>query len=175
MRSVFLFILLMVPLISMAQISNDGKSGTSNKIIPQTSNKFSILFSGSTNAPFGVRVLYSEIFGGYVAFKSNFDLTRENHYDISVGAAKMILNNLVLYLGGGVDLGYHEDVWDASYDSGYYRDFGVLFETGTIIKTRVLTYELGFGTGIAKYHDFSKYSDEVRERFFVNFGIGYSF
>ncbi|MBE0676606.1 MAG: hypothetical protein IH591_18270 [Bacteroidales bacterium] len=165
MRRIILFILLMVPLVTVAQISNDGKSGTNKNKATNTGNNLSILYSGATNAPFVLRVLYCEAYGGSVAFKSDFD----DYFFISAVGATAILNNLAIYLGGGVDIGYEEGI-------SYWKDFGILFETGTIIKTQVVTIEIGLGTTIAKYHSFNiEYPDEVRPSFFVNFGIGYSF
>lgn len=183
MKKTLFTLFVLLPVLSSAQISNDGKSdspsSSSAKKSSNSSRNFSILYSASTNAPFGAKIQYCKSFGGYIAFKSDFGLGGEeyestnnwsyqDHYYLTGGLAIGLGSKANLYLGTGLDLGYYEnnDYWT--------EQPGLVFEAGTILKGKRIAFDLGLGYSSFKLIWESNHKEEgIASFFFVNLGIGF--
>lgn len=186
MKKTLLLILVMVPALSVAQITNDGKSdvqsssGTKNN--SSSGKNFALLYSASTNAPFGAKIQYCKSFGLYAAFKTDFNIMGKageedyygGHYYITGGPTIGLGSKANLYLGLGPDLGWFEQ----SLGGGHYNHSegaGAVIEVGTILKRNKMVYDLGIGYSSFLVYE-SDYNKEGNYKYlFLNFGIGFKF
>jgi hypothetical protein len=171
MRKLLLSLFVFLPIVTFSQITNDGKSDVITiQTSPQTSAPFTLLFAGSTKAPFGIKLQYCKSLGVYAAVKTDFELIQYNSY-LTAGALKSIGKSANLYFGGGFDLVRYVEDGSSSRDSGY------LIETGTVLKHEKFAFDFGLGLAVENwdYHENGIKGIEKYRSIFMNFGIGFSF
>lgn len=175
-RNIFLVLLLM-PSVLLAQLDKDGKTElTTNRIKQTDRGTHSILFSGSTLTPFGVKYQYCKNFGGYISFRTDaglidWDLT------ISAGISKSTGKYSFFWFGGGFDLGDRE-YWE--HDGWWGKDPGYEIETGWLfIGETGFSFDIGLGSAINIYYSYDQSWSNggvgYRARPFLILGLGYSF
>lgn len=141
---------------------------------PEVSNPklmpFSILYSGSTSSPFGIKLQYCKSFGVYASFKTDFGLM-EFFSIASGGILKSIWHPVAIYLGTGISLVRGEGEW-------FYREApSPEFEGGIIFKLNRLALDVGGGLVIADniVYDSGEIIDHNALWFSVTIGIGINF
>jgi hypothetical protein len=129
------------------------------------------LYSGATNAPFGVKFQYYKSFGAYASIKTDLGLL-ENFCIISGGILKSVGSLGALYLGGGINIGYYDG------DGWYYRDTPAPeLEAGFVIKLGQLAVDLGVGLVVADniIYDTEEIIDDNSPHLSALLGIGINF
>lgn len=177
MKKVLALFILIIPTLLYSQLNVDGKTVTDAR--REKNNGWlsnTLLFSGSTSAPFGIKYQYCRSLGGYVSFKTDFGLL-ENWYHISLGAVKSVGQVVNLYLGAGINVGSYGGFSSLDYWEQRFAPSGSC-EGGALLKFDKIALDIGiglqrepweFGTG-------DGYDDhEIWYEFYVSYGIGFSF
>jgi len=177
MKNALCINMLLIPMLLNAQLNVDGKTETNafqkenNGLRPST-----LLFSGSTSAPFGMKYQYCRSFGGYVSLKTDFDLLK-NWYHISLGAAKSVGQVVNLYLGGGINFGDYEGKYYSDYYGWRYGPSGG-FEGGAILKFNKIAFDIGIGLQREPWQFGTLYSTlqhETSNQLYISYGLGFNF
>jgi hypothetical protein len=179
MKRIIFFVLLLTPSVLFAQLDRDGKTELPSTRIKQTDRgTHTILFSGSTLTPFGIKYQYCKNFGGYVSFKTDADLI-DYDFIISAGLSKSTGKRSNLWFGGGIDLGYTED-WDGYNYITVKEGGGLEIEAGWMVKGETgFSFDIGVGSSFNWFEyygdNWEYYDEEYLGRFFLILGLGYSF
>lgn len=179
MKKKLLLLLLLLPALASAQLGEDGKTKTASITKSRSAEQMnsSILYSGSTCSPFGLKYIYAQTHGAYLTFKTDFDLFKLNHNLLTAGYAYRMAGGHDLYFGAGVDLAVDED-WDEDFT--YSKSPGPVIEGGIVFHYASLALELGLGTSIYYYQEYNNSTHSGGHEAYtplpyLTFGIGFSF
>jgi hypothetical protein len=171
LRCLLLGLLLVVSSKMSAQLDVDGKSPINSvKNELEISGANTILVSGSTLAPFGLKYQYCRSFGGYGCFKSDFGAL-ENRYQVTLGVAKSVGRFFNIYFGGGIQMGDFDYHWDNMTREGT----SPIIEGGVVLKIKRYSIEGGVGVVLETEYYYESDFSYNQPWVFGSIGVGYSF
>lgn len=167
MKKPFLFILIFLPTLLNAQLSDDGKSVESsapeheNQLYPNTLFISAII----PNAPFGIKYQYCKSVGIYASLKYDVLYIYENELIGTLGISKTLGRRVNLYLGFGL----------VNHPSDNYVNYkaGTVIESGIILSFGRISIDLGGGI-ITNNYQYQDYSISFSEALGTA-GIGFKF
>jgi hypothetical protein len=181
MKSVLAAILLLIPGALSGQLDNDGKRldtqiPVSEKRQPRAA-QVSLMYTGTSRAPFGVKFEYWKLVGGYASFRSDYGIFEKN-YELTIGFMAPVYKYAGLFLGGGVNAASFYKSY--GFDIVNQRERGsILFEAGAFMKFRRFAFEAGVGAPVNKFtrhHVIGvEWQEDMRSSAFIVLGIGYNF
>lgn len=176
MKKLLLLVLILTPALVFGQLGEDGKTETkttSPKAVSGTNS--TLLYSGATLAPFGIKYSYARDHGFFLTARTSFEAMTFPHTMFMGGYVKPMENGHDFFIGAGLDVGgmiYKHDV-------EYYKYTGPAAEIGLVFHLGALALELGAGFSYYTYSvgswDDSE-ADEGDELMpYLSLGLGFSF